>query len=232
MVFGKSFNSLSWSRSVACVASLHERDVDLETVVLVCDNAPCHRRLETIVAQHQKLVLLRLGPYSPMLKPIENIWSKLKAEVKRNRIPSVHGPGVGEQRMVYLERIVDEAFQDITPRDYSQCAQHSTLFHASALHMEDMRVDGRTSLRIISGVGGRPGRLTRVPRRFADTHDLLRRRRKPRRVIRLTAQQFWSYWLARLIITCGFCLQKFMSWAGFHRHVSDYHKIYNCKYRP
>lgn len=123
------------------VDSLQMKNIDLETGVLVCDNAPCHARLEVVVREFQGLTLLRLGPYSPMLNPIENIWSKLKAGVKRNNgVPQVVGPGVGVQRLEYLERLIEDSFAEITPRDYSQSAQHSTLFHTSAINMEDMRV--------------------------------------------------------------------------------------------
>ena len=30
--------------------------------------------------------ILRLGPYSPMLNPIERVWSVIKAEVKRVKV--------------------------------------------------------------------------------------------------------------------------------------------------
>ncbi|KAG2779858.1 hypothetical protein PC116_g18975 [Phytophthora cactorum] len=44
-------------------------------VVIVLDNAPAHNqteeRLEEVIAEHGDLELLRLGPYSPMINPIE-----------------------------------------------------------------------------------------------------------------------------------------------------------------
>ncbi|KAG3066757.1 hypothetical protein PI125_g23794 [Phytophthora idaei] len=46
-----------------------------KSVVIVFDNAPAHNQTETRLAEelgeHSDLVLLRLGPYSPMLNPIE-----------------------------------------------------------------------------------------------------------------------------------------------------------------
>ncbi|KAE9039114.1 hypothetical protein PR001_g5211 [Phytophthora rubi] len=55
-------------------------------VVIVLDNAPAHNqvelRLEEVIAEHGDLELLRLGPYSPMLNPIEGWFSVFKAKVK------------------------------------------------------------------------------------------------------------------------------------------------------
>lgn len=112
----------------------------LDDLVIVCDNAPCHTRLEQAV-EGTPVELLRLGPYSPMLNPIENVWSKVKAGVKAElRIPIVNPPGVGEQRIVYLEAAIDRAKELITGGDCSRAAQHSTTFHNDALNLLDMRV--------------------------------------------------------------------------------------------
>jgi transposase len=68
----------------------------LEGLVIVCDNAPCHSRLEA-VTNGTTVTLLRLGPYSPMLNPIEAIWSKVKCYTKTHlRVPQVVAPGVIE----------------------------------------------------------------------------------------------------------------------------------------
>ncbi|RHZ17934.1 hypothetical protein DYB37_005117 [Aphanomyces astaci] len=52
-------------------------------VVIVLDSAPAHSQTEQRVQPHEDLVLLRLGPYSPMLNPIESCFSVLKAHIKR-----------------------------------------------------------------------------------------------------------------------------------------------------
>ena len=52
-----------------------------ESYVIVCDNAPCHSKLE-IACEPEHVKLLRLGPYSPALNPIEIIWSVVKSHVK------------------------------------------------------------------------------------------------------------------------------------------------------
>lgn len=121
-------------------ARIRERGVPLEDVVLICDNAPAHSQLE-VAALEIGMTLLRLGPYSPMLNPIENVWSVVKSHVKRiNRDPIVHAPGVGEQRLIYLENIIQGSIQEITPYLCSQTINHSTRFHRKALTMENMEV--------------------------------------------------------------------------------------------
>lgn len=103
--------------------SLQTKNIALETVLLVCDNASCHARLEAGVREFRGLQVLRLGPYSLMLNPIENIWSKLKAGVQRNnRVPEVVGPAVGAQRLEYLEQLLRDSVAEITASDKAQCA--------------------------------------------------------------------------------------------------------------
>lgn len=123
------------------VGTMERRGVDVNRVVLICDNAPCHARLERAVETVPGLVLLRLSPYSPMLNPIENVWSKLKSVVKRNnRVPVVHPPGVMEQRLVYLELLIQNALGEVTTADCTRSIQHSVTFHPLALGLMDMPV--------------------------------------------------------------------------------------------
>ncbi|XP_036342292.1 uncharacterized protein LOC118751578 [Rhagoletis pomonella] len=74
----------SFKASDACqwIHTVIQKWVDLGNnlgdLVVVCDNAPCHSHLESAINNFNatdKATLLRLGPYSPMLTPIENIWS-------------------------------------------------------------------------------------------------------------------------------------------------------------
>lgn len=75
------------------------------TVVVVCDNAPCHFKFEECMIDEPGLTICRLGPYSPMLNPVETVCSKMKAEVKqRMHVPEVRPPGVGEQCVQYWKR--------------------------------------------------------------------------------------------------------------------------------
>ncbi len=73
----------------------------LEDLVVVADNAPNHSRLSHVF-EGTAAVLLKLGPYSPMLNPIENIWSIVKAHIKSAiENPCVEGQDIQEQRLVY-----------------------------------------------------------------------------------------------------------------------------------
>ena len=83
--------------------------ITVDSVVVVSDNAPCHSKFEECVIENPGLTICRLGPYSPMLNPVETVWSKMKAVVKqRMRVPQVQRPGVGEQRLQYVETLIDE----------------------------------------------------------------------------------------------------------------------------
>ena len=44
-------------------------------VVMVVDNAPCHSNIEEVFSEEEFLgcEVLRLGPYSPMFNPIEQV---------------------------------------------------------------------------------------------------------------------------------------------------------------
>ncbi|KAF7685182.1 hypothetical protein CDIK_4069 [Cucumispora dikerogammari] len=55
-------------------------------VVLVVDNALCRSQVENVLQDihFENCKILRLGPYSLLFYPIENIWSIVKIEVKRN----------------------------------------------------------------------------------------------------------------------------------------------------
>ena len=60
------------------------KDMFNDPVVLVIYNATIHSRLEEIVQEPEFMGnhILRLGPCSPMLNPMESVWSAFKAEVK------------------------------------------------------------------------------------------------------------------------------------------------------
>ena len=107
--------------------------------VLFLFNAPCHSKVQELELDFPGLTIRCLGPYSPMLNPIENVWSKMKSYIKRHmRVPAVC-PGVGEQRLQYVETQIDEAMATITQQDCARCCQHITQgFFAAVLHNEDM----------------------------------------------------------------------------------------------
>ena len=76
-----------------------------------------------------------------MLNPVETIWSKMKAVVKQRMcVPDVQRPGVGEQRLQYVEPLIDEAMDQITVQNIVNSCQHSQGFFQCALNLEDMHV--------------------------------------------------------------------------------------------
>lgn len=111
----------------------------LDNLVLVCDNAPCHARLENTL-QERGVTLLRLGPYSPQLNPIENVWSVLKAKIKNSlRIPPIQeGNHIGEQRLRYLEQIINEAKDELENNIVVRSVQHTTTFYNAIMNEEDL----------------------------------------------------------------------------------------------
>lgn len=131
-------SAIAWVRNL--MVQWENGGNELADLVIVCDNAPCHSRLETAL-NGTTATLLRLAPYSPMLNPIETIWSKIKTYVRTHLgIPPVAAPGVIEQRLVYLEQIIDDAKNSIVGGDCARAAQHSTIHHATAIALGDMPV--------------------------------------------------------------------------------------------
>lgn len=74
---------------------IEARGLDIGRVVLICDNAPCHARLERAVEQVPGLELLRLSPYSPMLYP-KHTQSIVHA-IALNAIANLKGQSIVEK---------------------------------------------------------------------------------------------------------------------------------------
>ena len=94
-----------------------------QPVVLVIDNAPAHSNIENeisvdILGENK---ILRLGPYSPMLNPIERVWSIIKAKVKQllsnsNYFSTDTGTlTMIEFRLRLLEGMIEDSIGIITP---------------------------------------------------------------------------------------------------------------------
>ena len=88
-------------------------------VVMVDDNAPCHSNIEEVFSEEKFLgcEVLRLGPYSPMFNPIEQVCSLIKAYVKQElaaKIVSIlamerrDGLSITEQRASALTSLIGE----------------------------------------------------------------------------------------------------------------------------
>ncbi|RLN20121.1 hypothetical protein BBJ28_00026789, partial [Nothophytophthora sp. Chile5] len=94
---------------------------DVSNVVVVLDNAPCHSRAEAVFEEPEcaEATLLRLEPYSPMLNPIENVFSAFKSAVKdfmtviRAEIIAVPP---GTTMKAHRQRFLLQAAQTLFPR--------------------------------------------------------------------------------------------------------------------
>ena len=91
---------------------------------MVVDNAPCHSNIEEVFSEEEFLgcEVLRLGPYSPMFNPIEQVWSLIKVYVKQElaaKIVSIlamerrDGLSITEARA--LTSLIEEELGRVTP---------------------------------------------------------------------------------------------------------------------
>ncbi|RHY27731.1 hypothetical protein DYB32_006568 [Aphanomyces invadans] len=116
-----------------------------KNVVIVFDNAPAHSQTEERVVMHDDLVLLRLGPYSPMLNPIESCFSVFKAKIK-NYLADLTDlmfqrreyPSYLESRMRLLKAAAHECLPCITRSLVVREAMFCQRNVEKALRLEDM----------------------------------------------------------------------------------------------
>ena len=86
----KKDNCREWLRR--CLRFCNENhNINYEDVIVILDNAPVHSQLETVFNEEEFTggAVCRLAPYSPMLNPIEHIWSSVKASCK-NQLQTRH----------------------------------------------------------------------------------------------------------------------------------------------
>lgn len=120
------------------------------------DNAPAHSQFEVLtrdmlvadgVVNGNRLVILRLGPYSPMLNPIEGCWSVMKASMKKRLIEIkqeflVRGDydSFAAHRIALLKSTFDECSAVITRRLVWKEERHCFRACAAAESGEDMQL--------------------------------------------------------------------------------------------
>nr|CCA27428.1 conserved hypothetical protein [Albugo laibachii Nc14] len=112
---------------------------DINEIVLVVDSAQCHYSVENIMRDDDfdAATILKLGPYSPMLNPIENVFSTYKSAVKcflaRNRAATRQVPPsstIVEQRSRFLEIAADLILREVmTVKLCSSCSRHTAAYH-------------------------------------------------------------------------------------------------------
>lgn len=94
-----------------------------DKLVIVIDNAPCHSGIEDFLAETEPLSgikIVRLGPYSAPLSPIEMFWSVFKASAKRRLAgqatlltsPPPQHLTQTEHRLQILENVIDDAIAE------------------------------------------------------------------------------------------------------------------------
>lgn len=120
-----------------------------QTNVIICDNAPCHSDAEAVFQEPQYVEqkLLRLGPYSPALNPIEGIWSILKSKIKAQMRLGYNDMLQGdltnnltkqEYRMRFLENIATEAKNVVLPQHCRNMVKHVTEHFKDVLLLKDL----------------------------------------------------------------------------------------------
>ena len=118
-------------------------------VVIILDNASCRSRIKEVLAEDEfrRNHALRLAPYSPMLNPIENIWSVVKADVKSNLAEHLHEMlnneyngqlSVREFRPQFLERFIRKGLELIALALCCSTIAHIQSKVAVALALEDI----------------------------------------------------------------------------------------------
>ncbi|KAG6612557.1 Replication protein A 70 kDa DNA-binding subunit [Phytophthora cinnamomi] len=94
----------------------------LAEVVLVLDITPCHTSSKDVFEEEGFAAagMLKLGPYSPMLNPIENVFSVYKSAVKHflaRQRPAIlrapEGTTITEHRAAFLELAADPLFAEV-----------------------------------------------------------------------------------------------------------------------
>ncbi|RHY25771.1 hypothetical protein DYB32_008108 [Aphanomyces invadans] len=135
-----------------CIKEVFEhlaRTIPLSEVVIMLDNAPCHSHIEDAFEPSPSgtPTLLRLGPYSPMLNPIESVFSAFKADVKRTlRIRRTEllsippNTTIKAHRAHILEQATEVALPEITPQLCWKCYMHTRKFYQTVLNMEGVEV--------------------------------------------------------------------------------------------
>ncbi|KAG3074348.1 hypothetical protein PI124_g20601 [Phytophthora idaei] len=132
---------------IRCILRHIRTTPSLDEVVVVLDNAPCHTSANDVFEEEefQDADMLKLGPYSPMLNPIENAYkSAVKRYLARQRPAILHVPEdttITEHRARYLELAADPLFAEVvTPDLCNRAFCHSLHHHQRALRFEDMEV--------------------------------------------------------------------------------------------
>lgn len=122
----------------------------IEDVLVVSDNAPCHTSIENVFAdvEFTGASFLRLGPYSPMLNPIESVFSAFKAKVKgfirqhqKEIVNTPEGMTMAAHRRSFLQRAPQLFLPEAaTAAECAKYYRHSFGFHRAVFDKANMKV--------------------------------------------------------------------------------------------
>ena len=121
----------------------------LANIVIICDNAPCHSNIESLLLDREFATarILRLGPYSPQINPIEAVWSFVKDKfkglhaIRKGNMMAGNGQNDltnNEYRLRYVENIIDDAMTTVTRNNCLSCFNHVQGLYPGVLAMMDL----------------------------------------------------------------------------------------------
>lgn len=135
----------------ACLSRvLHELTEDRKMkAVVVCDNAPCHNDLQSVLMNRELsgIDILKLPPYSPQLNPIEGVWNVVKQSVKNTLLLNYHGIRDGdptgelfqpEWRIQLLENAARTAVTSVSSELFQQMIARVNSLYPKILDDEDL----------------------------------------------------------------------------------------------
>ena len=124
----------------------------MANTIVVCDNAPCHSALEDVMEEEEfkGVRLLRLGPYSASLNPIEEVWNVLNAlmksapaqkmtELLKTAPPA--GATLVAHRLQFLLPIIDSNFHHVSLDLYMKSINHVQKHFPACLQKIDLRLE-------------------------------------------------------------------------------------------
>ena len=127
-------------RFIQFVEALSADNAHVNPLVIVFDNAPCHRRVFRSGHLQPGHSLKALPPYSPFLNPVEHAFSAYKAHLKREleeRRPHLMAES-HDSRMTILAELGGQAVVAITPEHSRNWFRHTQRKLTACIQKEDI----------------------------------------------------------------------------------------------
>lgn len=134
----KSEDARDW---MICLLTVFKaRGNQLNNLVVVCDNAPYCTGFKTAIESDIEggscATFLQLESYTPELNPLENVWSKIKANVKSQLV--LYTPA--DVGLECLNDAILSAKNTISSEDCARAIYQSTRSFEQVLRQEDINV--------------------------------------------------------------------------------------------